>query len=93
MLLIASTGLAQPYSGHGMMGWGHGWGWPGVLMMIVFWVAVVLGILALIRWLWMGGAGRQTGRGGSHLDILKERYARGEINKEEFEQKKKDLGG
>jgi len=47
-------------------------------------VAVVLGIR------WLLGQGKEA-RSDSALDILRQRYARGEINKEEFEAKKKDL--
>ncbi len=94
VLFAAGKVLAQPWGGHGpgMMGWGHGWGWLGVLLMVIVWALVILGIVALIRWLWMAGPRRTGGHGESPLDILKTRYARGEINKEEFEQKKKDLG-
>jgi len=70
--------------GPGMMGWG----W---ILMIIFWALVIIGVIFLIMWL----AGRsQTNRGrgpDSALEILRERYAKGEINKEEFEQKKRDL--
>jgi putative membrane protein len=63
----------------------------GMLFMVVFWG----GIIALIIW-WVTRLTRQgTGGGGgggkSPLDIAKERYARGEITKEQFEQLKKDL--
>jgi putative membrane protein len=61
--------------------------------MITFWVAVIVGIILLIRWLII--AKRTTSHGtsssDSSLEILKKRYARGEINKEEFEEKKRDL--
>ncbi len=93
---VSGTGMAliQPWGGHGpgMMGWGHGWGWVGALLMGIVWVAVIVGIIALVRWLWAGGPRQGHGAEPSPLDILKARYARGEINKEEFEQKKKDLG-
>lgn len=94
-LFLAQMGFSQPRGyrgGQGMMGWGHGWGWFGVVLMVILCVAVIIGIIALIRWLWTGAARRGIDGGQSHLDILKTRYARGEINKEEFEQKKKDLG-
>jgi putative membrane protein len=86
--------LAQPWGGHGpgMMGWGQGWGWLVILLMVIVWALVILGIIALVRWLWVSGPRRTAGHGESPLDIVKARYARGEINKEEFEQKKKDLG-
>ncbi len=94
-LLSVSMGLSQVrghYGGQGMMGWGHGWGWFGAVMMVILWLAIIVGIVAFIRWLWTGGPRRGAGGEQSHLDILKTRYARGEINKEEFEQKRKDLG-
>ncbi|UCG66374.1 MAG: SHOCT domain-containing protein [Deltaproteobacteria bacterium] len=79
--------------GPGMMGWGHGMSWFGPIIMIAFWIAVIVGIIFLIRWLVLsvrsGGHGGITGE--SLLDILRKRYARGEINKEEFAEKRRDL--
>jgi putative membrane protein len=77
----------------GMMG-GWGMGWFGGIFMIVFWVAVIVGVVFLIRWLFVSSrTGAQgPGHGGdTALDILRKRYARGEIDKQEFEEKKKDL--
>jgi putative membrane protein len=90
----ASTAFAQwrGYGwGHGpwMMG-GNGMGWFGGIFMVIFWIAVVIGIVFLIRWLVQSTRGG-AGSGESALEILKRRYAKGEINKKEFEQKKKDL--
>jgi putative membrane protein len=79
--------------GPGMMGWEYGMGWFGTVLMALFWIAVIVGIIVLIRWLFVstGAKGHRAISGDSALEILKRRYARGEINKEEFEQKKKDL--
>ena len=49
---------------------------------------VVIGALIAGVW-WL--ASRYRGRGPAPLDILRERYARGEISREEFEAKKRDL--
>lgn len=64
--------------------WGIGMG----LFMLVFWALVIIGVVLGIRWL--VSQGREP-RSDSALDILRQRYARGEINKEEFEAKKRDL--
>ena len=79
--------------GPGMMGWGYGMGWFGPIIMIAFWIAVIVGIVFLIRWLVLAirPGSHGTAAGESALEILKKRYARGEINKEEFEEKRKDL--
>jgi putative membrane protein len=65
----------------GMMG-----PYGGIFMWIVFVVILVIVIYLVIRW------ARPTGVGETPLEILKRRYAKGEITKDEFEQKKKDLG-
>jgi putative membrane protein len=82
--------------------WERGWGMhPGwwmwgpagavmLLMMLVFWVLVITGLVLGIRWLARQG---QQERPDRALDILRERYARGEITKEEFETRRRDLGG
>lgn len=71
------------------------WYFPGME-----WVTVISGIVALlllvalvvlIVWGVKQVIGRSAGDGKKALDIAKERYARGEITKEEFEQLKKDL--
>ena len=75
-------------------GWGWGMGWGGGLLMALFGIAVIV----LIVW----GIVRLTRHGGccsttttttkqTPLDIAKERYAKGEITKDQFEQIKKDL--
>ena len=83
-----------------MMGnWGDFGGWGmgfGFVFMILFWVLIVLGIVALVRWLMPprgnggpGAAERPSDR--TPLEIVQERYARGEIDRTEYEQKKRDL--
>src|SRR3990167_7230901 len=74
----------------GTYGYGSSFfGFFGMLIMIIFWVLVIVAIVALIRWLIVQSQG--SGRSNHAFDILKERYAKGEINKEEFEAKKQDL--
>ncbi len=83
---------------------GYGWGWGmhpmwGVwgtwgiammmVMMLLFWGVVILGIVLGIRFLM--GQGREPHQDAA-MDILRQRYARGDISKEEFEAKKRDLG-
>lgn len=74
----------------GSAGWGMGFG--GGFFMILFWVVIIAAVVLLVKWLAGGSARFDLPRGKSALDVLKERYARGEIGKDEFEQKKRDLG-
>jgi putative membrane protein len=85
-----SWGMMGPgwgYTGPGMMG-GFGWGWMP-LMMVVFWGLIIWGIVAAVRY--SRGESSNTKTTGSALDVLKLRYARGEIKKKEYEEKKREL--
>ena len=85
--------------GHMMGGWGFG----GGIFMIIFWILIIVGLVVLIRWLVVstrshqavgGPAGpAQTNQAQTNQarDILRERFARGEIDQAEFEEKKRLL--
>jgi putative membrane protein len=90
-LLLSSTmgGMMGP----GMMWRGGGWTWGfgmwlGGLAMLVFWGALIIGAILVVR-LVGGVPGREVQ--ASPLDILKRRYASGEITREQYEQMRKDL--
>ncbi len=99
-LYPVGRGLAQPWGGGGsclfgswMTGSGGG-GWFGMIVMILFWILIAAGAVALIRWIARGtGSANTTGwqPGANALAILKNRYARGEISRDEFEARKRDI--
>ena len=86
--MMANFGGMMGYNTPTMMGWfGLGFGW---FFMVLFWVLIVTGIIYLTRCLVLGCSPR-GGAKKSAIEILEERYVKGEISKEEFEDKKKDL--
>jgi putative membrane protein len=95
------TAILLPGVASAQMMWGRGGGWSmmggfgifGIILSIIFWVFVIWAIVALIRWgMWSGHGGKTRWHGeDSAIQILKERYAKGEIKKEEFDEKMKDL--
>lgn len=91
---FAQTGGYQNWHmGRWMMG-GWGMGGFGMIFMLLFWVLIIAGIVFLIRWLFEKTGSRSStgvGTGSEAMDILKERYAKGEITLEEFEAMKKEI--
>jgi putative membrane protein len=93
--LITSTFILAgcqrgPYGG-GMGGWGHmmGYWYYGGFMWLILLILLGAVFYFLLRTAKLKDPGNSFTE--SALDILKKRYARGEINKEEYDQKKKDL--
>ncbi len=87
---IAAWAQERPYEYWGMhYMWGP-WGIGMMLMMLVFLGLVIAALVLGIRWL---GSQEKESRSDSAVEILRQRYARGEISKEEFEAKKQDLPG
>ena len=92
------SGGPGPMYGYGHM-WGGGWGggWhPGMMFGPLIMLLALVGIVALVVWLvrWFSNGSHRHGGSERHaLDILEERFARGEIGKEEFEEKRKLLRG
>lgn len=83
----------------GMMGYGGwgGWWWYGALHMII-WLLILALVIAGIVWFGRGmmrqsNAPQLSARRPPGLEVLEERYARGEINRDEYLQKRRDILG
>ena len=89
--VFAQGNVGREFYGH------HDWGFGamlfGGLMMVAFWGGIIVLIVFVVRGLGGGGPGRDDRAIGrqSALDILQERYARGEIDHDEFERRKQLL--
>lgn len=90
-----STSWAQglgPWQMHDWMGWGWGGMWFGPLFMLIPLALLIAAIVLLVRWMG-GGSGDGGGRVRTAREILDERYARGEIEREEYQRRRDDIGG
>jgi putative membrane protein len=91
--LLVSCGGMGCYNGQGPGGWGsmmhYGFGYGGMFMWIIF--LIVVGVLIYFIVQAQKTKGQTPAQGESHLDILKKRYAKGEISKEDFDRMKRDL--
>jgi putative membrane protein len=76
-----------------MGGFGMGFGGFGFLLMAVFWIVIIAAALWLLGNLFPKNSHSQlpSSTGESAVDILKRRYARGEISKAEYETMRHDL--
>ena len=67
----------------GFMALGGSW-------MVLWWILIIVGIVAFVRWIGRTDSPRQN---QGALEIIQERYARGEIDQQEFQKKMRELGG
>ena len=92
LVLSAGASLADPADsrgdGFGHMMWGGGFGMAGGLMMLLFWGAIIALIVLAVRGF---SAGSRSGGKSDAAEILRERYAKGEIDEEEYERRKAKL--
>ena len=72
---------------HDFVWWGAGW---GPMFMFIFWGLILVGVVALLRSFGTESSSRRR-RQKTAIEIVQERYARGEIDRQEYEQKMKDL--
>ena len=102
-LASSVAAVAQPYGpgqtgegyrhGFGMMGYGFGPGPIGMIFWAVILIAIIVGVVWLVRSLAAPHAHHLAPKRSAGLDVLEERYARGEIKREEYLEKKKDILG
>ena len=78
-----------------MMGgfFGGGMGWIGMILGFIFFILIIIGVIFLIVWIVKRAthSGIEDKTGSKALEVLKERYAKGEITKEQYESMKRDL--
>ncbi|CUH98361.1 SHOCT domain-containing protein [Leisingera caerulea] len=76
--------------GYGHMMWSGGFGMLGALMMLLFWGGIVALIVVAVRWL-ADNRNAGTDASADALQVLRSRFARGEIDEEEFRRRKAAL--
>ncbi len=97
MAAVAQPALAQTPARPGY--WNMGWGWGhmmfGGLTMLLFWGGLIVLVIVAVRWLGVRPHPHETGPSPKQtpMEILEERFARGEIDHEEFEARRRVLRG
>ncbi len=86
VLIALLVVVVMLFFGGGMMGFGMGF---GAIIMILFWGAIIWLVISLIN----TGTRKSEETPESALDILKKRYARGEITQEQYHEMEKNLTG
>jgi putative membrane protein len=81
--------LGSGLSGGGMMNGMMGMGGPMMLAMLLFWTMLIVALVLLVHWLWTGRAA--FAMNATARDILDQRYARGELDPEEYQRRRAEL--
>lgn len=90
ILILMQLSCVYPQHGWHMMDWNHmDYGYGGIIMWIIF--LIIIGVI--IYFIINRGKFIKREEDETALEIIKKRYARGEITKEEYERMKKDLEG
>lgn len=93
MMGFGGFGMMRGYGGYGGMMGGFGFSPIGMIFSLVFWALLIGGAVWLVVTLARGAStGAASATGQTPLDILKVRYAKGEVTKEQFEEMKHNLG-
>jgi putative membrane protein len=91
---MMGPGMMGGYGGYGMHGFGTSFGVGytsvGAILALVFWALIIAGVVLLVAWLFRS-SGAATPAANSAMELLKARYAKGEITKEQFDAIKRDL--
>ena len=90
---VAGAAAQQSEFTHGPHMWGDGWhgGFFGPIMMILFVALAVAAVVLIVRWLGPVAQSHSAPPGAGPLDILKTRFAKGEIDKSEYEERRRVL--
>ena len=80
---------------YGMMGWGGGLFWPFHFIIPLLFIALIVAavVMVLRTTTGLGDHPLRAERRSPGIDVLEERYARGEINRDEYQQKRRDILG
>lgn len=76
-----------------MYGWDGGWGFGMMFVSLLFLALIVVGVVLVVRSFSHGGQAPNPPNGNRALDILDERFARGEIDQQEYEERRRTLTG